>query len=151
MGRQYAFDDLIAEAAARHQVEPALLKAIVWQESRFDPTKLHDGGCGLMQIGKGTAMEWAAVHRVESFMMPDLFDARTNLQAGAWYVRQLLDCWRDANDPTMFALAEYVAGREALQQWTGGSVRAETLRAAMEGTAAGQFVDRVLKRMRTVR
>ena len=151
MGRQYAFDDLIIEAAARHQVEPALLKTIVWQESRFDPAKVHDGGYGLMQIGKGTGMEWAAVHHVENFMMSDLLDARTNLHAGAWYVRQLLDHWRGADDPTMFALAEYVAGRQALQQWACGSLRAETLRGAMEGTAAGQFVDRVLKRMRMAR
>ena len=146
LGRQYAYDDLIAEASAKHGVDRALLKAIVWHESRFDPTKVHDGGYGLMQIGKGTGMEWAAAHRVESFMVTDLLDARTNLQAGAWYLRQALDHWRDADDPVVFGLAEYVAGPEAIERWTGGSRKEADLRSAMKGTVTESFVNRVLER-----
>jgi soluble lytic murein transglycosylase-like protein len=151
MGRYRQFDTLIAEAASRHGVDSAILKAIVWHESRFDPAKIHDGGYGLMQIGKGTGMEWAAVHHVESFMVTDLLDARTNLQTGAWYFRQLLDHWRDADDPVVFALAEYVAGPKAIQQWTGGFDTANGLRHGMKGTAAENFVDQVLRRARAAR
>jgi soluble lytic murein transglycosylase-like protein len=107
---------------------------------------MDDGGYGLMQIGKGTGMEWAAAHHVESFMVTDLLDARTNLQAGVWYFRQLLDHWRDADDPVAFALAEYVAGPKAIQQWSGGSLKANDLRHGMKETAAVSFVDQVLRR-----
>jgi soluble lytic murein transglycosylase-like protein len=151
MGRYRQFDTLIAETASPQHVDPAILKAIVWHESRFDPAKVDDGGYGLMQLGKGTGMEWAAAHHVESFMVTDLLDARTNLQAGAWYFRQLLDHWRNADDPVAFALAEYVAGPEAIQQWSGGSLKANDLRHGMKGTSTETFVDQVLRRARADR
>jgi soluble lytic murein transglycosylase len=151
LGRYRQFDTLIAEAASRHRVDPVILRAIVWHESRFNPAKVDDGGYGLMQIGKGTGMEWGAAHHVESFMVTDLLDARTNLQAGAWYFRRLLDHWRDADDPLVFALAEYLAGPKTTQQWSSGSLKVTDLRTGMKGTAAENFVDQVLRRARAAR
>ena len=60
------YDSLIAEAAVRYAVDPKLLKAIVWKASGFDARKNSEGAYGLMQLGKGTGIEWAAVTGVEA-------------------------------------------------------------------------------------
>jgi len=142
-------DAVIDEAAEQAHVDPRLLKAIVWHESRFDATKYHEGGYGLMQIGPGTGIEWAATHGLESFMVSDLFDARTNLQAGSWYLTRALHRWEATDDPTAFALADYAAGPDAVRAWAGESKEAATLISAIRGTPTGEFVRKVLERARS--
>jgi soluble lytic murein transglycosylase-like protein len=138
-------EPLIIEAANRAGVDAQLLRAIVEHESGYDARKVTDGAYGLMQLGRGTGMEWAAIHKIETFMVTDLLDARTNLHAGAWYLGRCFPSWWDCDNPTVFALAEYVAGRDAVIQWAAGSKRADQLREAMRGTEAGAFVEAVLK------
>lgn len=142
---------LIEETSRAAGVDAALVRAIIAWESDFDAQRVREGGYGLLQIGKGTGAEWAAAHGVESFMATDLLDARTNLQAGTWYLAKLLEHWRGADDPVSFALAEYVAGPEATHAWAGSTGRAADLRAAMEGTPAEAFVAGVLKQFRPTR
>jgi soluble lytic murein transglycosylase-like protein len=144
-------DALIAETAARAGVDGALVKAIVWRESGFDAGRIHEGGYGLMQLGRGTGMEWAAARGVETFMVTDLLDAQTNLQAGTWYLARLLSRWSGTDHPATFALAEYAAGPNAVRAGAGSSMKAADLRAAMRGTAAGDFVEAVLQRAQSAR
>ena len=142
---------LIAEVAGRAGVDAALVKAIVWRASAGDAGKIDDGGYGLMQLGRGAGMEWAAAHGVESFMVTDLLDPRTNLQVGTWYLSRLFEKWRDTDDALTFALAEYVAGPELVQDCSKGSKEAAVLVAAMRGTAAGEFVEAVTRRAQSAR
>ena len=141
-------DALIEEVAQQAQVDPAIVEAIVWHESGFDAAKQHDGAYGLMQVGAGTGIEWAAAHGVEAFMVTDLFDARTNLQAGTWYLARALRDWKDTDDPLVFALADYAAGAEAVRASGGHSKKSADLMAAIRGTLAGDFVRKVLERAR---
>ena len=58
--RESSQDRPILAAAQRYGVEPALVKAVVWRESRFDPlAKGRKGEEGLMQIMEDTAKDWA--------------------------------------------------------------------------------------------
>lgn len=139
---------LIAEAAGHAGVDAALVRAIVWHESGFDAGKLVDGGYGLMQLGAGTGIEWAAAHGLEAFMVADLFDARTNLQAGTWYLAAALERWGNTDDPAAFALAEWSAGPDAVRAWAGESRHSADLRRAMQGTPTAKFVAKVLARAR---
>ena len=139
---------LIEEVAQEAGVDAELVKAIVWHESAFDAGKQHDGGYGLMQIGAGTGIEWAAVHGVETFMVTDLLDARTNLQAGTWYLARALRRWRETDDAVVFALADYAAGPESVRSWAGDSKRSANLVEAIRGTPAADFVSKVLERAR---
>jgi soluble lytic murein transglycosylase len=145
----HELDALIEEVAQQEQVDAAIVEAIVWHESRSNPSKHRDGGYGLMQIGPGTGIEWAATRGVESFMVTDLFDARTNLQAGSWYLARALRRWERTDDPTVFALADYAAGPDAVRAWAGESKKSAPLISAIRGTPTGEFVRKVLERARS--
>jgi soluble lytic murein transglycosylase len=114
------YDKLIVSIATHQHLDPMLVKAVVWRESRFDPQKYGTAGeRGLMQVSAKAADEWARENRVENFHDDDLFDPNTNLEAGAWYLRRALDHWQIQPDPLPFALAEYNAGASRAQRWVG--------------------------------
>ena len=146
-GRFHEYDVLIVQAARKHGVDPMLVKAIVWRESRFRAEKIGSAGeRGLMQVGEAAAHDWAAAHKVEVFVFADLFDAKTNLEAGAWYLGRALEHWKDREDPIPFALAEYNAGRARVEKWAANSATAaEMLRGAGRTSAKG-YVEDVVRR-----
>ena len=110
LGRYHAHDALISEVAGKAEVDALLVKAVVWRETRFQKTMVGTAGeRGLMQVGENAARDWAAAQHIESFMFTDLFDARTNLQAGTWYLARALEHWKDRDDPLPFALASLQA------------------------------------------
>jgi soluble lytic murein transglycosylase len=115
------YDQLIQAAAAANHLDPMLVKAVVWRESRFDPQKLGGAGeRGLMQVSELAAQEWAAERRLENFRVEELFDPKTNLEAGSWYLGRAMAHWEQMRDPVPFALAEYNAGASRAQRWAGG-------------------------------
>ncbi len=115
------YDQLIRAAATPNELDPMLLKAVVWRESRFDAQKFGGAGeRGLMQVSEIAASEWAKENHVENFRVEELFDPKTNLQAGAWYLHRAMSHWQQERDPTPFALAEYNAGASRAQRWAGG-------------------------------
>jgi soluble lytic murein transglycosylase len=116
--RFHRFDPMITEVAGRHQVDPALVKALIWRESKLLPGKEGSAGeRGLMQVSETAAFEWAKAAKIASFVPTDLFDPKTNIEAGTWYLAQALNRWKDKDDPLPFALAEYNAGRRNVQRW----------------------------------
>ena len=116
--RFHRYDAFIEETARRHQVDPALVKAVIWRESKFRPNMEGSSGeRGLMQVGESAAAEWAKAERVATFVPTDLFDPKTNIEAGTWYLAQALKRWNEKDDPIPFALAEYNAGRQNVRRW----------------------------------
>jgi soluble lytic murein transglycosylase len=114
------YDPLISSVAAEHQLDPMLVKAVVWRESRFDRQKVGSADeRGLMQVAPKAATEWAREHKVADFKLDQLFDPKTNLEAGSWYLRRAVDHWQNESDPLPFALAEYNAGASRAQRWVG--------------------------------
>jgi soluble lytic murein transglycosylase len=150
LGRYSEHDDLIGRVAEKEGVDPMLVKAVVWRESRFSTDKIGAAGeRGLMQVGEAAAKEWAAAHNVEVFVYADLFDAKTNLEAGTWYLARALDHWKHRDDPIPFALAEYNAGRSRVEKWAASSVTAADLMANAVGVR--HYVDDVIRRYRRYR
>jgi peptidoglycan lytic transglycosylase len=118
--RFHQYDALISSMAAEHQLDPMLLKAVIWRESRFDRQKVGSAGeRGLMQVTPRAANEWAQEQKIADFKFEQLFDPRTNLEAGSWYLRRAIDHWQNEADPLPFALAEYNAGASRAQRWVG--------------------------------
>ena len=105
----------IDAAAARHGIDPALLRGLVRQESGFDP-RAHSaaGAMGLTQLMPGTA---------SSLGVTDPYDPAQSLDGGARYLRQMLD--RFGGDPAK-ALAAYNAGPGAVARFGGVPPYAET-------------------------
>jgi len=115
-------DASIYAAAQRYGVDPALVKAVVWRESRFnEKARGHAGEIGLMQIREEAAQEWADAEHVDSFVHEHCFNPRTNTLAGVWYLRKLLKRYRGADNAVPYALADYNAGRGNVLKWITGA------------------------------
>ncbi len=114
------YDDLIGKAAEQSGVDPLLIKAIVWQESRFGADKIGGAGeRGLMQITEGAAADWAKANNAPDLSPERLFDPETNLTVGVWYLKRALDHYQKKDHPLAFALTEYNAGRARVKRWIG--------------------------------
>jgi soluble lytic murein transglycosylase len=119
--RDHRFDAVIAAAARRYQVDPALVKAVIWQESRFDPdARGRAGEFGLMQVRAGAARDWAAAEHLRTFEPEACLDPATNTLAGAWYLKKVLRRYSQTDNPLPYALAEYNAGRGNVVKWLDG-------------------------------
>jgi soluble lytic murein transglycosylase len=150
-GRFQKHDALIRAVAAEHQLDPMLVKAVVWRESRFDAQKFGTAGeRGLMQVSEKAAAEWARETRVENFRVEELFDAKTNLEAGTWYLRRAIEHWQNQPNPMPFALAEYNAGASRALRWAGGddtkAVAAKTFLANIDFPGTRKYVDSIIAR-----
>lgn len=120
--RERSQDQVILAAAQRYGVDPALVKAVVWRESWFDPHAVGQAGeIGLMQITEPAAREWAEAERVTGFTHTRLFDPAQNTLCGTWYLRKLLRRYPAADDPLPYALADYNAGRSHVLKWARGT------------------------------
>lgn len=148
------YDALVAQAADRHGVSPSLVKAVVWRESRFQPSKSGaHGERGLMQVTEPAATDWVRAENIQVFVPADLFDPKTNIDVGTWYLARALRHWSGKDDPVPFALAEYNAGRTRVKRWErdssdAGEPTAEGLRAAMDFPATRQYISSILERYR---
>ncbi len=122
-------DALVKEAAALHGLHPDLLGAVIAAESSFDDGVVSPkGAMGLMQLMPATARE---------LDVSDPFDPRQNVEAGARYLRQLLDRHRgpDGEESFVRALAAYNAGGGRVARYNGLPPYRETI----------EYVRRVLR------
>lgn len=120
--REHSQDRVIRAAAQRYGVDPALVKAVVWRESWFDPRAVGRAGeIGLMQITEPAAREWAAAERLPVFAHSRLFDPAQNTLCGTWYLRKLLRRYTATDNPLPYALADYNAGRGNVLKWAKGT------------------------------
>lgn len=88
----------VAQLAAKYDISPALLEAVVWQESRWNTGAVSSAGArGLAQLMPGTARQ----------MGVDASDPDANLEGGARYLRMQLDAFEGDVEK---ALAAYNAG-----------------------------------------
>ncbi len=147
-------DPVILAAASRYGVEPALVKAVVWRESRFDPlARGRKGEIGLMQIMKDTANEWAAAEKVSVFQHEFLFDPGKNTAAGAWYLHKLLARYPHTDQPAVYALADYNAGRGNVLRWAKGAAatNSESFLEQITFPSTRDYVKSVLERYQKYR
>jgi soluble lytic murein transglycosylase len=148
--RFHQYDSLIRSVAMEHGIDPMLVKAIVWRESRFDPKKFGAAGeRGLMQVSETAASEWARETRIDNFQVEELFDPRKNLEAGSWYLQRALQHWQHESEPTPFALAEYNAGASRAQRWAGGAdvaISASSFRRNVDFPGTRNYVDSIMHR-----
>lgn len=79
--RFHQYDRLIRSVALKHHLDPMLVKAVVWRESRFDPKKHGTHGeRGLMQVSERAANEWAREKKDRRFQCGSTF--RTKDKSG---------------------------------------------------------------------
>ena len=116
------FAPQIHAAAGRYGLDPLLIKAVIWQESRFNPNARGSSGeIGLMQIQEIAAQEWADAEHDRAFVHAHCFDPRTNTLAATFYLAKLLKRYAKTDDPVPYALADYNAGRGNVLKWNNGA------------------------------
>lgn len=116
--RDHQYDAIIAAACDKYNVDPSLVRAVIWRESDFDPkAKGLAKERGLMQVTPPAGQEWADHEKIKNYHETDLWDPRTNIYAGTWYLSRSISRWKDTDVPKIFALAEYNAGRSNALRW----------------------------------
>jgi len=120
--RENRFDAVILDAARRYKIDPALVKAVIWKESQFNAHAVGRAGeRGLMQLMDPAAQEWAEAVGVYPLPSAHLFNPRTNILAGTWFLAQAISHYPNADDPYPYGLAEYNAGRRNVLRWAEGT------------------------------
>lgn len=109
------YRETIETNAAKYNIDPLFLAALIKTESNFNPNaRSPKGARGLMQIMPETGI-WIAEQMEERDFHPDkLYDIETNIQMGAWYVSNLMQEFD--NDPLLM-LAAYNGGRGNVNKW----------------------------------
>jgi soluble lytic murein transglycosylase len=107
-------DDIIRQQADDKDLDPSLIAAVIYAESRFRDATSHAGARGLMQITPRTADEIAQRSGATRFTQEDLATPQVNIAYGSWYLRWLLDRY-GGNE--MLAVAAYNAGTGNVDRW----------------------------------
>lgn len=127
-----AYEQIVSAHARNYDLEPALLAAVIYTESRFDPDAVSSAGAvGLMQLLPETAKGIALRTGGARFVLSDLRDPEINVRYGSWY----LDHLRDRYDGDMrLALAAYHAGQGNVDRWLrdGGEIAFQETRAYVD-------------------
>ncbi len=113
-------DDIIRQQAAEKDLDPALIAAVIYAESRFRDQESHAGALGLMQITPQTAHVIERLSGGTTFVTSDLSDPEINIRYGSYYLRYLLDHY-DGNE--VAALAAYNAGIGNVDRWGGSGLK----------------------------
>jgi soluble lytic murein transglycosylase-like protein len=102
------YHSIILKAAHRHEVDPALVQAIIMAESGYNPKAISKSGAkGLMQLMPGTA---------KALGIKDIFDPEHNIEGGVRYFKKLVDKF---DGDVKLALAAYNAGTRKVKKYKG--------------------------------
>ncbi|MBN2541757.1 transglycosylase SLT domain-containing protein [bacterium] len=107
------YDDVYEQAKLR-KIDPLLILALIRRESAFSPNAVsYANAIGLMQIIPSTG-KTIANSIGEGYSDARLYDFKSNIKYGTWYLRYLLDKYDNRIE---YALAAYNAGENQLQRW----------------------------------
>lgn len=109
-----ADQDIIRQQAADKHIDAALIAAVIYAETKFDPRQSSAGAQGLMQIMPQTAEFLAHRSGATTFTTADLATPQVNIAYGTYYLRYLLDHY---GGDKMLALAAYNGGEANVDRW----------------------------------
>lgn len=135
--------DVIRKQAAEKRLDPALVAAVIYAESKFAPRTSSAGAEGLMQILPETAYYIAHLSGGTQFTASDLSTPSINVAYGSYYLRYLLDHYEGDE---MLAVAAYNAGLANVDRWVAQAhARGASLTvAAIPFPETHAYVERVL-------
>ena len=107
-------EDIIRQQAAEKNLDPALIAAVIYQESKFRDRTSSAGAKGLMQLLPGTAEFIARKSGGTRFELQDLGTPQINIAYGSWYLRYLIGRY---NGNQVLAIAAYNAGEDNVDRW----------------------------------
>jgi peptidoglycan lytic transglycosylase len=134
---------IIREQAADKRLDPALIAAVIYCESKFEPHPSSAGAEGLMQILPATAYYLAHLSGGRRFTSSDLSTPSVNVAYGSYYLRYLFDHY-GGNE--ILALAAYNGGLANVDSWVAraGAAGRELTIADIPFPETREYVRRVL-------
>ena len=106
--KERLFHPIILQEAGRHEIDPALVKAIIMAESGYNPNAVSDKGAkGLMQLMPSTA---------KALGVEDAFNPQQNISGGVRYFKKLVNRF---DGDIKLALAAYNAGSKNVRHYQG--------------------------------
>jgi soluble lytic murein transglycosylase len=142
-------EDIIRQQARLKHLDPALIAAVIYQESKFRPRTSAAGAKGLMQILPSTAKAIAKRSGGTAFVPSDLATPQVNISYGSYYLRYLIDHYGGSVTP---AIAAYNAGLTNVDGWVqraGGATSLTTSDIPFPETRA--YVESVLQHQKDYR
>ncbi len=136
--------DIIRQQASKERLDPALVAAVIYAETKFNPRPSPAGAQGLMQIMPATAEFLAHRSGATTFTVADLAKPDVNIAYGSYLLRYLLDRY---NGNKVLALAAYNAGESNVDGWV-AQARAHGARLTVDEIPFPEtkaYVARVLK------
>jgi soluble lytic murein transglycosylase len=108
------YSEYVRVHAREHHLDPALLAAVIYQESKFNAdAKSSSGAIGLMQLTPSTARGIAIRTGGHAFRTDDLYNPEINIRYGTWYLDHLFQKYRSKQ----LVLAAYNAGQGNVDRW----------------------------------
>jgi soluble lytic murein transglycosylase len=108
------YSEYVRVHAREHRLDAALMAAVIYQESKFQPeAKSSSGAIGLMQLTPSTAHGIAVRTGGDAFRTQDLYDPEINIRYGAWYLHNLFAKYGSER----LVLAAYNAGQGNVDRW----------------------------------
>jgi soluble lytic murein transglycosylase len=130
-----AYEHVIVGHAENYDLDPALIAAVIYRESKFDAdARSSSGALGLMQLLPSTAQGIAEHTGGEAFVVDDLYEPEINVRYGSFYLRRLLRKYEDER----LALAAYNAGQRNVDEWIASD-------RTIQFPETRQYVDEVLE------
>jgi soluble lytic murein transglycosylase len=114
LGLPLQYPSVIRQQAAAKHLDPALVAAVIYAETKFDPRTSSAGAVGLMQLMPDTATFLAKRSGATTFSTADLSTPAVNIAYGSYYLRYLLD---EYHGNTVLALAAYNGGETNVDSW----------------------------------
>jgi soluble lytic murein transglycosylase len=128
IGLPLRHEDVIRQQAAEKGLDPSLIAAVIYTESRFRDQTSKAGAKGLMQLLPSTANYIAHLSGGTAFEQGDLATPQVNIAYGSFYLRYLLRKYRGSE---VLALAAYNAGEGKVDEWlAGAAANGETFQVA---------------------
>jgi soluble lytic murein transglycosylase len=108
------YTSIIRQQAAQKHLDPALIAAVIYAETRFRPRTSPAGAEGLMQMEPQTAKFLAHKSGATTFTVSDLGTPQVNIAYGSYYLRYLMN---EYNGSKVLALAAYNGGETNVNNW----------------------------------
>ena len=141
------FESYITASAQKYRVNPNLIRAVIYTESRFNPYAVGAAGeLGLMQVlPSGAVSDYARVHGIAVPGKKALLEPGLNIDIGTWYLAAGLHAYRDYDDAVVLALCRYNAGNSRARKWAPERPDGDAI-ANIDIESTRNYVEKVMKR-----
>ncbi|MEY2442613.1 MAG: soluble lytic murein transglycosylase [bacterium] len=143
-------EDIIRQQSTAKGIDPSLVAAVIYAESKFRDQTSNAGARGLMQITPSTARYIAKLSGGTAFEQGDLATPQVNISYGVFYLRYLL---RRYGENKVLALAAYNGGEGNVDRWVSEAAMSERAFGVdqIPFTETREYVGRVLDVQRDYR